>query len=393
MGRGARRSRTAGARAVTTGSRSASTPRSATPRTTRTATPSHPGTGRTTRTGAPRWRPRRPVPGSGSSASRTGTARRCATSASSACAPGVVITDAGAGAVRRPALDPDRRPTLPLGGPLTRLVHGQVLDDGRPDDRHPGHRSDRRTDPRARRAAPDHPVRAGLRRGHRLRRPGELRHQLLRRRRVRLPAALGDRRGQPAGHAHPDPVGQARPGHRAQPARAVPGQLPALGVARHVGAGRAGGHRHRPGRGDRRRDRAEPAVRDPAVHRRSDHRDRRVRAAGPAEPRLPAVRAGHHRAVRGDPDRLPEHRAAHRPGPGRPGGRPGPALRRHRQPAAGHRHPGRHRHAARDLPALGADPAPDPGARRSPTAATCSATSRWTCWSGWAWPAWSTRPC
>ena len=75
---------------------------------------------------------------------------------------------------------------------------------------------------------------------------------------------------------------------------------------------------------------------------------------------------------------------------GRPGRGPGPALRRHRQPAAGHRHPRRHRDAARDLPALGADPEPDLGRARWPSAATCSATSRSTCWSGWGWPAWST---
>jgi len=36
-----------------------------------------------------------------------------------------------------------------------------------------------------------------------------------------------------------------------------------------------------------------------------------LRAAGPAEPRLPAVRAGHRRPVRGHPARLPDHGAAH----------------------------------------------------------------------------------
>ena len=63
--------------------------------------------------------------------------------------------------------------------------------------------------------------------------------------------------------------------------------------------------RDRPGRGGRRGDRAEPAVRDPAAARRRDHRGRVVRAADlPVEARSAAVRGGHHRAARGGAGRV-----------------------------------------------------------------------------------------
>jgi putative membrane protein len=65
-------------------------------------------------------------------------------------------------------------------------------------------------------------VRSGVRGRYRLRRPGQLRHQLHRRRHVRLPAGLGDRGGEPDGDADPVALGQAGPGHRAGPGRAVP---------------------------------------------------------------------------------------------------------------------------------------------------------------------------
>ncbi len=134
--------------------------------------------------------------------------------------------------------------------------------------------------------------------------------------------------------------------------------FPRVGEPRDVGAGRARRHRDRPGRGRRWRDRAEPAVRDPAVHRRRDHRRDRVRPAGAAEPRAPAVRAGHRAAPRRDPGGSGQHPVPDRRRPGRRARRPHPAVRRRGEPAAGDRHPRCHGHAARDLPALRADPAP-----------------------------------
>ena len=57
-------------------------------------------------------------------------------------------------------------------------------------------------------------ARPGVRRRGRLRRPGQLRHQHRRRRQVRLPAAVGDPRGEPDGDADPVPVGEGRHRHR-----------------------------------------------------------------------------------------------------------------------------------------------------------------------------------
>src|SRR5262249_53312950 len=78
--------------------------------------------------------------------------------------------------------------------------------------------------------------------------PGQLRDQLLGRCPVRLRPCLGDRAGQPDGHAGAVPVREGRRGDRPGPARAVP-RLPAPGgVAGAVGAGGAGRDGHRPGR-------------------------------------------------------------------------------------------------------------------------------------------------
>ena len=74
---------------------------------------------------------------------------------------------------------------------------------------------------------------------------------------------------QPHGDADPEPVGQDRHRHRAQPARAVPRALPAAGHLGAVGPGRAHRHGHRPGRVRRRRHRAEPALRRAALRRRA----------------------------------------------------------------------------------------------------------------------------
>ena len=53
-------------------------------------------------------------------------------------------------------------------------------------------------------------ARPGVRRRGRLRRPGQLRHEHRRRREVRLPAAVGDPRGEPDGDADPVPLGEGR---------------------------------------------------------------------------------------------------------------------------------------------------------------------------------------
>ena len=62
-------------------------------------------------------------------------------------------------------------------------------------------------------------------------------------------------------------------------------------------------------------------------------------------------------------------------------------LRGHREHAAGHRHPRRDGHAARDLPALGAHPEPDQAARRRRAARSSCASSASTWASRWASPA------
>ena len=128
-----------------------------------------------------------------------------------------------------------------------------------------------------------------------------------------------------------------------------------------------------------RRDRTQPPLRAPAAAGRAGDGGRLVRAARAAEPRLPAVRDRDRRHARRDPARLPRRHAAR---PARRGGhrrRPHPRLRRHRLAAARHRHPRRDRDAARDLPALGADPAPDRDAQRRREAAADARSSGSTC--------------
>ena len=116
--------------------------------------------------------------------------------------------------------------------------------------------------PRPRRASAP---RSRLRRRGRLRRPGQLRHEHRRRVGVRLPAALGDPHGEPAGDADPEPVGQGRHGDGAQPPRALPLGVPQAGHLRALDPGRAHRHGHRPRRVHRGGDRAQPAVRHPAA--------------------------------------------------------------------------------------------------------------------------------
>ena len=196
-------------------------------------------------------------------------------------------------------------------------------------------------------------VRSGVRRRDRLRRPGQLRDQRLRRRPVRLPAALGDRLGQPHGDARAEPVGEAGPGDRREPAA----ELPASSTARPVVLGLW--------------------VQAEIVAMATDLAEVVGGAIAlnllfglplltgglvtgavaflllaAADARRPALHRGRHGALRRHPGGVPAARAA---GADRPGGRgrgPGAPLRRRGEPRAGHRHPGRHRDAARDLPAL-----------------------------------------
>ena len=155
-------------------------------------------------------------------------------------------------------------------------------------------------------------ARAGLRGLHRLRRPRQLRHEHRGRRQVRLPAAVGAAQRQPHGDADPEPVGQDRHRHRAEPGRAVPRSLPAAGRVGPVDPGRAHRHGHRPGRVRRRRDRAEPALPRAALLGRAHHRGRRLRDPRPADQGLPALRGRHRRAARAHHPRLPLRHAEDR---------------------------------------------------------------------------------
>ena len=209
-------------------------------------------------------------------------------------------------------------------------------------------------------------ARPGVRRRRRVRRSGQLRDEHQRRREVRLPAPVGaSLAANLHGHAHPEPVGED--GHRdgPQPARAVPHPLPASGDVGALGPGRARRHGDRPGGVRRRGDRAEPAVRRAAVRGGAHDRGRRLRGARAPAPRAPPLRDRDRRDARRRPARASSttrcgsaSTAARR----RKGLDPG--LRGHRQRPARHRHPRRDGHAARHLPALGADAGADRTARR-----------------------------
>ena len=139
----------------------------------------------------------------------------------------------------------------------------------------PQRRADARPWPRPHRSAAARP---GLRRGRRLRRPRQLRDQHRGRRQVRLPARLGDRRREPDGDARAVPVGEGRHRERPHAARALPRALPAPGHLGPVAPGRGDRDRDRPRGVRRRRDRAQPPVRRPALRRRPDD-GRRSRSA------------------------------------------------------------------------------------------------------------------
>ena len=97
------------------------------------------------------------------------------------------------------------------------------------------------------------PARSRVRRRRRLRRPRQRRHEHGRGCDVRVPAALGARRGDPDGGARAVPVGEGRLAHRPLTARAGGRSQPDVGAPDVLGAGRGRRRRHRPRRDRRRR--------------------------------------------------------------------------------------------------------------------------------------------
>ena len=204
--------------------------------------------------------------------------------------------------------------------------------------------------------------RARLSRRRRLHGPRQLGDLARRRLQVRLRAA--DRRAavQPDGDPAAGAVRAARHRRRPRPGAGLPRRISPRGVVAALGAGRDRDLRHRPRRGDRHRDRAQPAVRHSARDRRADHRARRVPHPLAAEPRLPLDRGVHRHAARRHRGLL---RRADRDG--RSGlGRGDPRLRadhrdrdQSRHALSRARHPRRDRDAAQSLSALrrGADAA------------------------------------
>ena len=152
---------------------------------------------------------------------------------------------------------------------------------------------------------------------------------------------------------------------------------------RALDPGRADRHGHRPGRVRGRRDRPQPAVRSAALSRGAHHRGGRVRDPGPRGPRPPPLRDHDRRPARRDPARLRLRAGPHRSRSGGRRRRVRARLRGDRERAPRHRDPGRHRHAARDLPAFGAHPGPLRGSRRGATGAGCCASCA--SMSGWPW--------
>ena len=143
----------------------------------------------------------------------------------------------------------------------------------------------------------------------RLHGPRQLGDVARRRLEVRLRAA--DRRAavQPDGDPAAGAVRAAWHRRRPRSGAGLPRRVSARGVVAALGAGGDRDLRHRSGRGDRHRDRAQSAVRHSARDRRADHRARRVHHPVDAEPGLPLDRglrrdaARRHHGVLCDPDR------------------------------------------------------------------------------------------
>ena len=133
----------------------------------------------------------------------------------------------------------------------------------------------------------------------------------LARRRLEVRLRAADRRaavqsdGDPAAGA----VRAARHRRRPRSGAGLPRCVSARGVVAALGAGGNRDLRHRSGRGDRHRDRAQSAVRHSARNRRADHGARRVHHPVDAEPGLSLDRglrgdaARRHHGVLCDPDR------------------------------------------------------------------------------------------
>ena len=204
-------------------------------------------------------------------------------------------------------------------------------------------------------------VRAGLRGVDRLCRSRQRRREPHLGRPVRLPAGVGAGARQCDGDAHPVPVGEARCGHRKDPAGTHRCAHPPVGSARLLGAGRARGRRHRYRGGHRRGHRPEPAVRSAARARRA-HRRARVdcAAAHPVESSAAQLRVRDRGDARRDRVRLPRGRLRVPRRLGGRCGRPRAALRGCADGAVGRQHARRHRDAACHLPALRARPRPAP---------------------------------
>ena len=156
-------------------------------------------------------------------------------------------------------------------------------------------------------------ARSGVRGLDRVRRPRQLRDQRAGRRAVRLHAAVGRAGGEPGRDGDPVPLGQARDRHRPQLPRGRARAIPPRVHLGNVGAGRDHGDVDRHRGVHRRRDRAEPAVRRAAVHRRADDRRDRVRDPRAAGARVQKVRARDQRPARDHLRRLPLRDAEDRP--------------------------------------------------------------------------------
>ena len=197
-------------------------------------------------------------------------------------------------------------------------------------------------------------------RGRRVPRPRQRREQRERGRRVRLPARVGRRARERDGVAHPVPLREARRRDGQQPSRPAREAHPQPpGPLRLLAAGRARGDGDRHRGGDRRRHRAQPALRPAAAARRRHHGlgvDGAARAAQPT--RSADLRARRGGARRDHRDRVLRgaRRRARRRRRGRWGSRA--ALHGCRLGAAGRIDPRRDGHAARDLRALRTDARP-----------------------------------
>ena len=134
--------------------------------------------------------------------------------------------------------------------------------------------------------------------GRRLHGPGQLGHRPRGRRALRLRPAQRHPAVQPDGHPAAGARGAPRHRQRPRPRAGVPRQLLQAHHARALGAVRDCHRGVRPRRGDRRRDRAQPAVRPPAHLGRLHHGARRAHRALPAEQGVPLRRGAGRRPHR-----------------------------------------------------------------------------------------------